>query len=67
MSTARWYRDVAGVLDELGISYEFEQGRKHTKVWIRKGEKKGILVISVSPSDHRALKEVKKTAKKLVW
>jgi hypothetical protein len=67
MSTARWYRDVADVLDELGISYEFEQGRKHTKVWIRKGEKKGMLTISVSPSDFRALKNVKKHAKKLVW
>ncbi len=67
MSTARWYRDVAEVLDELGISYEFEQGRKHTKVWIAKGEKKAMLTISVSPSDHRALKQVRKDIKRLMW
>jgi hypothetical protein len=67
MSTKTWYRDVSHALEELGIEHEFETGKKHTKVWIRKGEKKGLLVISASPSSRFSLKETKATAKRLVW
>ena len=67
MSTKTWYRDVSHALDELGIDYRFQTGKKHTKVWISRGEKKGLLVISASPSDRRTLNEVKATARRLVW
>lgn len=59
MSTRTWYRDVARLLDEMGFSYTFEQGKKHTKVWIEKNGKKGMISISVSPSDRKALGNVK--------
>jgi hypothetical protein len=67
MSTKTWYRDVSHALDELGIDYRFQPGRKHTKVWISRGGKKGLLVISASPSDQRSINHVKATAKRLMW
>lgn len=67
MSTKSWYRDVSHMLDDLGIAYEFQTGKKHTKVWLQKGEKKGLMVISASPSSRRSLDNAKSLAKKLVW
>lgn len=64
MSTNVWYKEVARLLDQMGVSYEFEKGGKHTKVWIEKDGKKGLVVISVSPSDHRSLGNVKKSVKR---
>jgi hypothetical protein len=67
VSTKAWYRDVARSLEEMGITHEFQPGKKHTKVWIQKGEKKGLLVISASPSDTNSLALVKAQARRLVW
>lgn len=67
MSTKTWYKEVEQVLDELGITYTFQMGRKHTKVWIEKNGKKGLLTISASPSDRRSLLQVRTHAKRLVW
>lgn len=66
MSTKTWYKEVSHMLDEMGVVYTFETGKKHTKVWIRKGEKKGLMVISASPSDRRSLMAARTTARRLV-
>lgn len=67
MSTKTWYKEVAQTLDEMGFTYRFETGRKHTKVWVEKDGKKGMLTISVSPSDRKSLLQVKKCARRIVW
>jgi hypothetical protein len=66
MSTKVWYKEVSQVLSDLGISYRFEAGRKHTKVWLQKGERRGMMVISASPSDRRSLMATKSLARRLV-
>lgn len=67
MSQRKWYREVAHELDVMGIRHTFEQGRKHTKVYIEYQGKKAVLVIPSSPSDFRAIKNVKAMARRLIW
>jgi hypothetical protein len=66
MSTKVWYKEVSTVLDQMGIVYTFEQGKKHTKVWLEKDGKKAMMVISASPSDRRSLMAAKSLARRLV-
>lgn len=66
MSIKTWNKQIARMLDELGIVYTFESGGKHTKIWMEKGEKKGMMVISASTANRRAFLNAKSTARRLV-
>lgn len=64
MSTQTWLRDVRRMLDDMGVAHRFEFSSKHVKVFLRQGAHTGLIVVSVSPSDHRALKQVKTDVKR---
>lgn len=64
MSTQTWLRDVRRMLDEMGVAHRFEYSTKHAKVFIQRQGRTGLIVISLSPSDRRALLRVKTDVKR---
>lgn len=60
MTSRSWLRDVRQLLDALGVEGEFEQGRKHVRVSLRRGDRVGTLHISHSPSDRKAIRRVER-------
>lgn len=60
MSTQSWIRSVCDLLDDMGVEYAFEIHRRHIRVLLRGNGQMGSVTISVSPSDQRALLNVRR-------
>lgn len=56
--TERRYRDMIKAVERdtagAGVEFDFIPGNKHVKVWLRKGGKERLVVMSASASDRRA-------------
>lgn len=60
----KWFREIKVELQRSGISViNMEQGRKHMKMRITDGKASSFIFVSVSPSDHRAIRKVLLSAK----
>lgn len=61
----KMFREVSGFLDKYGISIVTrELCSRHWKVWVTDGTKQGMIVVSLSPSDHRAYHNIAQSARK---
>ena len=61
------FKEVANYLDKYGITItDRELGSRHWKVKITDGAKRAMIVISVSPSDHRAYMNIAQSARKAI-
>lgn len=60
----RWLRDITRTLGQHGITVLGWQDRsKHALIKIGKDGKTGLVTVSVTPSDHRVLRNMVKYAK----
>lgn len=66
MTTRMWMREVGRMIEEMGFGYRMEICRKHIKVRIQNGLIERMMVISASPSDNRAIYNVKKTIRQVM-
>lgn len=64
MSTQTWLREVRRLLDDLGVAAKFVPAKRHMKVYLSRGDKTGMIVVSMSPSNQRALRQVEGDIKK---
>lgn len=64
MSTQTWLRDVRRLLDSMGVEHAFEFGRKHCKVFISANGHKGLLILSMSPSDRNSIYSVQRMVRR---
>lgn len=63
-SPAKILNELSRFLAQYGISITGDEFcRRHRKVWITDGTKEAMIIISVSPSDHRAYYNIAKTAR----
>ena len=61
----KMFKEVSGFLDKYGISIvDREISGRHWKVRVTDGTKKAMIVISLSPSDHRAYHNIAQSARK---
>ena len=64
ISRHKLFKELDYFLSPHGISIVKDaQGRRHRKVWVTNGTKTAMIVVSVSPSDHRAFMNMAKTAR----
>jgi hypothetical protein len=59
MSTQSWLREIDQLLSEMGVTYRFEYTKRHGKLLVSKDGKQGVVTISMSPSDHKSLRNVR--------
>ena len=45
------------------LAKNWEMGKRHRKVWVTDGAKTALIVVSVSPSDHRAYMNIAQSAR----
>jgi hypothetical protein len=65
LTPGKQLRELEGFLGKYGISIvDSAPGRTHRKVWITDGVKTVFIVVAVSPSDHRAVHNIAKSARK---
>lgn len=61
----KWLDQIETALAVHNITViECRDGRKHTKLTIMRGGETRLLVVAVSPSDHRAIHNITSVAKK---
>jgi ribosomal protein L20 len=61
----RWLKQIEDALEMHGITVNAcDQGRKHAKLRIERDGIRGFVVVAVSPSDHRAIHNIVKNAKR---
>jgi hypothetical protein len=59
------FKEVAGFLEKYNISIvERETTGRHWKVWVTDGAKRAMIIVSLSPSDHRAYHNIAQSARK---
>ena len=64
VSTTKMFKELEALLEKYGISVKsWEMGKRHRKVWITDGAKTALIVVSVSPSDHRAYMNIAQSAR----
>lgn len=64
VSEGRLFKEIEPFLAKYGISIiDWEMCRRHRKVRITDGTKTAMIVVSVSPSDHRAYYNIAKSAR----
>lgn len=64
---AKMFKEMEPYLGKYGITVKnWENTRRHRKVWITDGVKTGVIIVSVSPSDHRAFQNIAKSARKAI-
>lgn len=64
MSTQSWIRSIGNMLDDLGVDYAFEIGGRHMKVIVRRNGRIATVTCSISPSDHKALLNVRRDVRR---
>lgn len=63
-SPAKMLNELSRFLGQYGISIESSEFcSRHRKVWVSDGEKRAMIIVSVSPSDHRAYYNIAKSAR----
>lgn len=63
----KMFREVASYLDKYGITItDRELGGRHWKVKITDGKKRAMIIVSLSPSDHRAYMNIAQSARKAI-
>lgn len=61
------FKEVSGLLEKYGISIvDRELSNRHWKVWVTDGKKKGLIFVSLSPSDHRAYQNIAQSARQAI-
>lgn len=63
MSTQTWLRDVRRLLDDMGVKYRLEYGKRHARMYLSKNGRVGLLTLSLSPSDRQSLLAVRTTVR----
>lgn len=64
ISRHKLMKELEYFLNVYGISItKDEPTKRHRKVWVTDGTKTAMIVVSVSPSDHRAFMNMAKTAR----
>lgn len=60
----KMFKEVATFLDKYNIKIvEKELGGRHWKVWVTDGSKRSMIIVSLSPSDHRAYQNIAQSAR----
>lgn len=63
----RWLNEMKDALSHHGIRVICcEQGKKHVRLTITDGKAQGYLFTAMSPSDHRAIKNLVRSAKHML-
>ena len=61
----KMFKEVSGFLEKYGISIvDRELSARHWKVWVTDGAKRGMIIVSLSPSDYRAYHNIAQSARK---
>jgi hypothetical protein len=64
VSTTKMFKELESLLEKYGISVKsWEMGKRHRKVWVTDGSKTALIVVSVSPSDHRVYMNIAQSAR----
>jgi len=64
VSEGKLFKEIEPFLAKYGISIvDWENCRRHRKVCVTDGAKTAMIVVSISPSDHRAYYNIAKSAK----
>lgn len=64
VSPTKMFKEMSRFLDKYGISVvNWEPSSRHRKVWVTDGSKTAMIVVSVSPSDHRAYMNIAQSAR----
>lgn len=64
ISATRMLKEMSRFLDKYGISVvNWEPSSRHRKVWVTDGSRTTMIVVSVSPSDHRAYMNIAQSAR----
>lgn len=64
VSPTKLLREMEGYLDKYGITVKsMEMGKRHRKVWVTDGSKTALIIVSVSPSDHRVYMNIAQSAR----
>lgn len=66
MSFKRTKRDICQRLDNMGLEYSFEQGKKHAKLVFYKDNRKRTITVSVSSSDKNIVDIVVKDVERIL-
>jgi len=60
----KMFKELATFLDKYSIKIvDKELGRRHWKVWVADDNKKAMIIVSLSPSDHRAYQNIAQSAR----
>lgn len=58
------FKELTPLLERHGIRITTrEQTRRHWKVYVTDGTKQAMIIVSVSPSDHRAYQNITQSAR----
>ena len=64
VSTTKMFKELEALLEKYNITIKnWEMGKRHRKVWVTDGAKTALIVVSVSPSDHRAYMNIAQSAR----
>ncbi len=67
VTETRLFKEIMPFLEKYGIEIKnWENCKKHKKVWVTDGMKTAIIIVSTSPSDHRAYQNIAKSARKAI-
>lgn len=63
----RMFHELKPFLDKYQIwVVKWEMGKRHRKVWVTDGQKTAMVIMSTSPSDHRAFQNMAQTARNAI-
>jgi len=63
----RWLNEIERALNPHGIRIvSHKDGKKHAKIMVTDGKSTRFIVVSVSPSDHRATMNIVQNAKRML-
>lgn len=64
VSATKMFKELSRFLGKYNISVmNWEPSARHRKVWVTDGAKIAMIVVSISPSDHRAYFNIAKSAR----
>lgn len=67
VSPNKLLREIESYLQKYGITIkDSEMGKRHRKVWVTDGVKTAMIVVSISPSDHRAYMNIAQSARNAI-
>lgn len=67
VNATKMFKEMSRFLDKYGISVvNWEPTARHRKVWVTDGKKTAMIIVSVSPSDHRAYLNIAQSARNAI-